>query len=233
MAEKGWIKIDKSLIERWRGTQKLMWWIDLLMMETIQSQTLKIGGKEVELSRGQIAASVRSLSSRWLVGERSVRTFIAELERLQLIERSVVDKVVGIIRLKTDTPTDTPTDTRTDTHNKEGKKEKKEKDINKFISKKKVFSPPEQKEVEAYFIEVKSSCDEAAKFFDHFTSNGWKVSGRATMKDWKAAARNWIRNAPKYANRYYHTTSASHQDAKREFAETAMRVTERFMRGEG
>ena len=230
MAEKGWIKVDKGLVERWRGTQKLMWWIDLLMMATIDEKVVSTGGKTIKLTKGQIAASVRSLSSRWLVGERSVRTFIAELERLQLIERSVVDKVVGIIRLKNDTPTDTPTDT----HNKEGKKEKKkEKDINKFISKKKVFSPPEQKEVEAYFIEVKSSCDEAAKFFDHFTSNGWKVSGRTAMKDWKAAARNWIRNAPKYANRYYHTTSASHQDAKREFAETAMRVTERFMRGEG
>ena len=31
-------------------------------------------------------------------------------------------------------------------------------------------------------------------FFDHFTSNGWKVSGRAPMKDWKAALRNWARH---------------------------------------
>lgn len=32
---------------------------------------------------------------------------------------------------------------------------------------------------------------EAKKFWTHFTSNGWKVSGRAPMKDWKSAAFNW------------------------------------------
>lgn len=31
-------------------------------------------------------------------------------------------------------------------------------------------------------------------FHDHFDSNGWKVSGRAPMRDWKAAARYWSRN---------------------------------------
>lgn len=35
---------------------------------------------------------------------------------------------------------------------------------------------------------------EAQKFYDYFSSNGWKVGGKAVMKDWKAACRNWIRN---------------------------------------
>lgn len=30
-------------------------------------------------------------------------------------------------------------------------------------------------------------------WFDHFNSNGWKVSGRTKMVDWKAAARNGAR----------------------------------------
>ena len=34
---------------------------------------------------------------------------------------------------------------------------------------------------------------EADVFFDHFSSNGWKVGGKAPMKDWRAAARNWVR----------------------------------------
>lgn len=41
---------------------------------------------------------------------------------------------------------------------------------------------------------------EAHKFFDHFTSNGWKVSGKTPMNDWKASARNWIRNAKTWRN---------------------------------
>lgn len=35
-------------------------------------------------------------------------------------------------------------------------------------------------------------------FFDHFASNGWRVGGKAPMKDWRAAARNWARNEKKF-----------------------------------
>lgn len=37
-----------------------------------------------------------------------------------------------------------------------------------------------------------------SSFFDHFESNGWKVSGKAPMKDWKAAARNWSRREKQF-----------------------------------
>jgi hypothetical protein len=47
------------------------------------------------------------------------------------------------------------------------------------------------------FIEAGSSEDEANKYFDYYTANGWRV-GRSPMKDWKAAARNWLRNASKF-----------------------------------
>lgn len=37
----------------------------------------------------------------------------------------------------------------------------------------------------------------AENFFDYYQSNGWKIGGRAPMRDWKAAARNWMRVAAK------------------------------------
>ena len=40
---------------------------------------------------------------------------------------------------------------------------------------------------------------EAEKFFNHFSSNGWKVSGRAPMKDYKAAASNWLLRAQEHS----------------------------------
>lgn len=40
--------------------------------------------------------------------------------------------------------------------------------------------------------------EECHKFYDHFSSNGWKVSGKAPMKDWKASFRNWVRNIGAY-----------------------------------
>lgn len=55
------------------------------------------------------------------------------------------------------------------------------------------MNPPTLDEVKAYG-ETLSLPFDAEAFHDHFTSNGWKVSGKAPMKDWKAAARNWARN---------------------------------------
>lgn len=50
------------------------------------------------------------------------------------------------------------------------------------------------------FMEAGSTEEEANKYFDYYTANGWKV-GRSPMKDWKAAARNWLRNASKFNTR--------------------------------
>ena len=54
------------------------------------------------------------------------------------------------------------------------------------------FKIPTLADCEAYAAEAKLAMD-IAQFYDHFTSNGWKVSGRAPMKDWRAAMRNWAR----------------------------------------
>ncbi len=54
------------------------------------------------------------------------------------------------------------------------------------------FSPPPIADVIDFFKEKKSTMQNAEMFFNHFESNGWKVGGRTKMKDWKAAARNWI-----------------------------------------
>lgn len=37
-------------------------------------------------------------------------------------------------------------------------------------------------------------------WFDHFESNGWRVSGKAPMKDWQAALRNGNRRKGEFAN---------------------------------
>jgi uncharacterized protein YdaU (DUF1376 family) len=39
---------------------------------------------------------------------------------------------------------------------------------------------------------------EAEKFYNYYESNGWKV-GKNPMKNWKAAANNWITNSTTYA----------------------------------
>lgn len=54
------------------------------------------------------------------------------------------------------------------------------------------FAPPSLEDVQAYCIERNNNVD-AQRFIDYYTSNGWKV-GKNSMKDWKAAVRNWERS---------------------------------------
>lgn len=51
---------------------------------------------------------------------------------------------------------------------------------------------PSEEELKEFFEQQDSSGVEAAKFFNHFQSNGWLVGGRTPMKDWRAAAKKWM-----------------------------------------
>ncbi len=56
------------------------------------------------------------------------------------------------------------------------------------------FSPPTQTEVFEYMKSRDvNNMSEAESFFDYYTSNGWKVGGKAAMKDWKATVRRWVK----------------------------------------
>lgn len=82
----------------------------------------------------------------------------------------------------------------------ENENENTNKDINisrNIVLKGGMGEKPELKDIEVYFSEL-GRVDEADKFYDHFSSNGWKVGGKAAMKDWKAAARNWCRNGKRF-----------------------------------
>jgi hypothetical protein len=60
------------------------------------------------------------------------------------------------------------------------------------------FAPPTIEEVKIFFSENNMPNADAEKFFNHFESNGWLVGGKAKMKNWKAAARNWISRSAEF-----------------------------------
>ena len=57
------------------------------------------------------------------------------------------------------------------------------------------FSPPSLDEVKEFFLDLKSTISEAENFHNYFESNGWLVGGKAKMKNWQAAARNWVKRS--------------------------------------
>lgn len=58
------------------------------------------------------------------------------------------------------------------------------------------FVKPTIDEVDAYFAQ-QGNVQQSQRFFDYYEANGWKV-GKNSMRDWKAAARNWLRNQSQY-----------------------------------
>ena len=60
------------------------------------------------------------------------------------------------------------------------------------------FCPPNISEIKMYFAEKDAPSEEAEKFFNHYESNGWLVGGKSKMKNWQAAARNWLLNSKKF-----------------------------------
>lgn len=79
--------------------------------------------------------------------------------------------------------------------------------------------PSSPEEVHVFFTLHDSTSHEAQKFFNYFQSNGWKVGGRTPMKDWQAAARNWILNQNKYTPRVTHHAGNLHVTTEKNYAE--------------
>ncbi|NBN88216.1 MAG: hypothetical protein EBV32_03900 [Proteobacteria bacterium] len=69
--------------------------------------------------------------------------------------------------------------------------------------------------IEYLVLEKNESQNEAEKFFDYYQANGWRV-GKNPMKDWKAAARNWLKNASNYNKQTLKTNKNGKQLSKQE-----------------
>jgi hypothetical protein len=63
---------------------------------------------------------------------------------------------------------------------------------NYFSDMENIFSIPKFNEVELYFNERDLPSFEANEFYSFYESRQWKLSDKKLMKNWRAAARNWI-----------------------------------------
>jgi len=77
-----------------------------------------------------------------------------------------------------------------------------------------VFQKPPIQHIQIYFEQKGHPKIEAERFFNYYESNGWLVGGKSKMKDWKAAARNWMLNIEKFQNRKISPQPANIEDKK-------------------
>ena len=57
---------------------------------------------------------------------------------------------------------------------------------------------PTQEEARAYGVEIGMTPPDVDAWFDHYQSNGWRVSGKTPMRDWRAALRNGKRRKDEF-----------------------------------
>jgi hypothetical protein len=85
----------------------------------------------------------------------------------------------------------------TQNENEENFNSKKKKNVSKKVE---TNTPKNLEEVETYFLEKEKPKSEAHKFFNYYEANGWLV-GKNKMKNWRAAANNWISNIGKFSSK--------------------------------
>lgn len=86
----GFIKLSRKFFAHPLWNEKRVYskceaWLDLIQMAKIEKTTVIVNGKVINLSRGQLCASIRFLSERWGFTAMRVRTFISMLKTTQMI----------------------------------------------------------------------------------------------------------------------------------------------------
>ena len=141
------------------------------------------------LLRNERLETVRSEKDRYLQQQSQKGRKSAELRKLALTgsqpdtqpESNSGSTVVEIrLQPKVNSPSPTPTP-----YNKEESIAPK--------SQRSHFTVPPLEDVEAECVKIQLPVSEALKFVDYYESKGWLV-GKAKMKSWKPALRNWQRN---------------------------------------
>ena len=126
----------------------------------------------------------------WLVSRRIEREFHKSLINKENGKKGGNPKLVGL----TDGLTDSVKRTANRTSNSNSISNSNSLSLTEKGLSREKHKPSSPDEVGNYFLEIGLPYTEGQKFWDHFSSNGWKIGGKAPMKDWKAACRTWKRN---------------------------------------
>ena len=201
----GYIKIDRKILE-WE------WYTDVNTFRVFIHMILKANWKDakfqgVEVPRGSFVSSYSTIASETCLSLRSVRTAIAHLtltgevtvkrhakfsvftvKNYCLYQSSDTVNVTELTVKRQSNDTQNDSQTTTIEEIKEVKKGRSNNNNNIC------FAPPTVEDVRVYRDEKGYKNVDPERFVDFYSSKGWMV-GKNKMKDWKAAVRNWERQA--------------------------------------
>ena len=172
-------------------------WVPVEILELDMTAIAKLLWADIHSFTGKESCFFKcneTVAREYGVSQRSISRAVSELKERELITvqsdgrlrkcRSRLDKLSMQTRQIGEADL-------TDCLYREQKREQPRKQVSRA-------KPNSRDEVHIYFNELGLDMSEGDRFVDYYESNGWKQGRGKTIKDWKAAARNWQRNAKQW-----------------------------------
>ena len=208
----GFITLSRQLLD-WRFAQfpyALALWVHLIMRANWRDGWFM--GERIP--RGSLATSMASLAEQTGMEVHTVRKWLKRFEEDGQITRKTTNRftIINITNYRAfqDIPEEWYSKQRSEQNGEQSSNQDSEqngeqssnnrtkKQSNKE-TKKQVFIRPSLDDVREYIAQNYLPVD-PERFFDYYEANGWKISGKSQMKDWKAAVRNWSHREQEKAN---------------------------------
>lgn len=177
-------------------------WLPAEILQMDLTPVAKLLWADIHSFTGRDASYFKSntrIAEDYGVSERTASRAVKELHEAGLVQRQTDGRTrwlrSRVDNLSMQTRQSGEADSTDCLHSKQVSKQQRTQQPNKS-------RPANREEVYIYFNELGSSMHEGDKFVDYYESNGWKQGrGSKDIKDWKAAARNWNRNAKQFGTK--------------------------------
>lgn len=205
--DESWIKlyrrVEHSAVWHMRP-EYLKLWIYLLLRARRTATVITMSGQQIRLEVGDVWTSHERMAIDCRTTKRVVKSFVkwcSESDQI-VIRKCPKGTHVSICKYEQLQQTGVqkvsagcPPGVQKVTHTKNVKKKEEDYTITDTMDRgtNSRSRPRSQDEVTTFFAELGSTETEAATFWDYYESNGWKVGGKTAMKNWRSAAKNWVR----------------------------------------
>lgn len=201
----GFITLHRKILESaiFENPNELKVWIWCLCRANWSDNTVFFSGEEINVRRGQFIFGRFTGSDECNMNPNTFYKILKKLEKAGMILINSNNKKSLLTVVKYEIYQDGLIDEQQQSNNKVTTKQQQSNTDNNITiqqENKRTYTrtPQNIEEVIEYGKEIELQSEECNSFFDHFQSNGWKVGGKAPMKDWKASLRNWKRNSNKF-----------------------------------